>query len=831
MPPSEPGGALLRFLGWAALAWLLASSPAGLDRSGVLAAALLYGAGCLLGLRTGIAAALGGGPALLLAGAGWDAALWWASLVAAGELVLLVERRVTARQAASFGDPPPTAPAGPAARVPTLALSLAALAPPVLTVTAGGGFAVTGGLALAGLYGWLLWTSRRLTRYRRRDLRLAATARLAVAIALAAGPVGEWAVNAWPLPGLALPMLLAFWAAYRAGLAIRAVVVLRAVAGQDRPARARWSVAPFNGYEVLLAQGAFVLCATGVFHRDESLLMWTGLAALTVLAALVACLSALPQQIGGGMFQSDAVLLAVGSPRYRAETIAAWLTDAFLGRPRRPYPFLIRVHGSQIETITAGAASLDTEAGQEQQTFMDSAEQLGQAVTSQVLPRLGEPEAENCRKALNAALGYCTLAYAESLVARGYLQEAADTLLLAADRMEDAGFVNNAVNQRLRAAVLVASELRRPEAARDIVTPLVDAEVLPLLHERARLLLFLLNGVIDGGVDLPDVVTAFEEFARAVGPDDYAVLDMEDQLSTLLTGRLFWRYRAERQRQFEDFLQQIAAKLIAVEGFQTVLASAPLFVPPEIAPLYSVAGWGRLPARRRAERGIKLWADGQYGEAARVLEKMAEKLERDHLYVPLIEWRARLGRALTAIDPPAAYRNLARALEWQDRIRGHVHDPEIRVQRADRAGEISDWLLHLVVRDRGELGYGGDWPDRPKAVAFTLAEGARSRRLLEMLGESVPARPGDLYEAEREAMAAYQAALTSLVTSPGRRTSEAYSRLQASRNRLERHWRELAESGPAGAEYVQLRSGSPLTYDEVRRVVADIARSPRPEEA
>lgn len=106
-------------------------------------------------------------------------------------------------------------------------------------------------------------------------------------------------------------------------------------------------------------------------------------------------------------------------------------------------------------------------------------------------------------------------------------------------------------------------------------------------------------------------------------------------------------------------------------------------------------------------------------------------------------------------------------------------------------------------------------------AGFELAEQARARGMLELLGSVVPPPEGphELVDREQLAEAAYTLALNDLEGSDGEARIQALQRVRTARAELSAHWAEMIEAGGEAGEYAQLRRATPLAYDAARALL------------
>ncbi|MCF1594311.1 CHAT domain-containing protein [Streptomyces muensis] len=243
-----------------------------------------------------------------------------------------------------------------------------------------------------------------------------------------------------------------------------------------------------------------------------------------------------------------------------------------------------------------------------------------------------------------------------------------------------------------------------------------------------------------------------------------------------------------------------------------VSAAPPVTAPAEaggIAPSLMPADG---PAQRLVDRGMERWRRGRHAEAAEDLRTAAELLERNSQQLIAMDVLMELARVQTDVDPSAAFDTLEVALRLQERFRDEVVDERLRLR-------INGWFEVLHTRQIALLATasGAGWPERPAVAAFDLAERARSRLLLEQLGDTADLRadalPTALVRRERDQLAEVRRRRAAMGT-PGERV-RALAAVRAARERLAETWREVAATGAGGAEYAQMRRGDPLRFAEV----------------
>jgi CHAT domain-containing protein len=215
------------------------------------------------------------------------------------------------------------------------------------------------------------------------------------------------------------------------------------------------------------------------------------------------------------------------------------------------------------------------------------------------------------------------------------------------------------------------------------------------------------------------------------------------------------------------------------------------------------------PGRRLTIRGLNQLNAGDAAGAIPVLLDGAERAARDGHLNWVVQAHAGLVDAyLDQADPGAAYRHVRLALRAREQIHERVLDPDDRIDVAGRTSDLYAIGVHLLVIAGDQELTGEDWPMQPYAEALMLVERARSRVFLQMLGEALPlpAEPSvrAFVAAERAAYQAFQEA--------------GPDRVRQARAHLEAAWDELADTD-AGAEYVALRRGDPVSYPEIQQVL------------
>jgi hypothetical protein len=216
---------------------------------------------------------------------------------------------------------------------------------------------------------------------------------------------------------------------------------------------------------------------------------------------------------------------------------------------------------------------------------------------------------------------------------------------------------------------------------------------------------------------------------------------------------------------------------------------------------------------------------GKTRRALAVLEEAARRAERQGHATYILNARfeiaviyARLG------EPGLAWENLAAAIEAHQRIRGLTIDPELRTDVGGLWLDVFDWAIHLLVGAAETTVDGRNvrgLPARPAVVALELSERARSRVLLELLGDRFePGADTGLPLAEEAGIRAELEAAHQRLRDAGPAAREqALAAVRTVAERLDALYDEWQAGGGRAAEYVALRRGQPAGYAEVRRLL------------
>jgi len=670
---------------------------------------------------------------------------------------------------------------------------------------------LTGGLVAVGYAAGHVSTSQ-ITRYRRREVQLGELAQAWFAAVLALGPVGRWVVDTWrDHPWLYRNALLVVL-----GTAVLTIVVVQTatlVATRRRAPVGGAFVSPAGVVETLLGAGVFLFIASGVAHPDPVLLrrLWPYFAIRALLAVRVA---AQPSPMSP-LRRMDATLLFHGTMGFRDGTIRAWLPDAILHRRRPDFALVhtmaqegisaVRGIGEPLAGRVIADASLSMpRLGEEALLWTDDAMRLVEIADRAARESLTARRLANYERGRDLAVAHVWSARANIHHALAFREEAIGDYRKAAEFWDRRHFVNLAVGARLGAAQLLLTRLSRPDEALTELTPHASDRRLTSLQRWRVGQLVAAARYAQAGVLAGDVALASVRRATWWG---WWRLSVETRAAGLVTS-----LRAERALNNAFRVIPHIRRTLALEG--GLITSTRDRRPPAELPVLITAGWGGGSATASMKRALALWRRGRYAEATRAGERAAELIEEDQLYPRAYGVRLALGMGLVEVDPVAAYRNLLRALDLQDQLRGRILDEESRIYVGGSVTAVYEQLVALLAL--GSLPAGADgWPARPRAAAFQLSERARSRVFLESLGGDVPLpaaiEADELVTSERAAFDAFRTA-----------SPDDLDALRSARRELVDCWDRLVEAGGRRAEYARLRRGDPLDYDEVRRLLPGI---------
>ncbi|MFB4283665.1 CHAT domain-containing protein [Nonomuraea sp. MTCD27] len=133
------------------------------------------------------------------------------------------------------------------------------------------------------------------------------------------------------------------------------------------------------------------------------------------------------------------------------------------------------------------------------------------------------------------------------------------------------------------------------------------------------------------------------------------------------------------------------------------------------------------------EAGVKSWMLGGHAEGAGLLRQAADILESEEQPIQAYLLLVDIGLALRRIDARAAYDTLARALDLHQRLRAVTRDSELRLTAGAPAERLVSAMVTLLAEAGARPGEG--WPESRGGTVFQLSEIARSRVLLDLLGE------------------------------------------------------------------------------------------------
>lgn len=218
-------------------------------------------------------------------------------------------------------------------------------------------------------------------------------------------------------------------------------------------------------------------------------------------------------------------------------------------------------------------------------------------------------------------------------------------------------------------------------------------------------------------------------------------------------------------------------------------------------------------AHRLITRGERRWRRGDHVRATADLRAAADLLADNAQLTPAVAVLLELGRAQAERDPRAAHDTFQTALAMRSQFADNLVDEPLRVQVNGWFEDPHSRLIALMTQHQD-----ASWSD---TAAFDLAERARSRLLLELLGDAaepaVRGVPNALAKRERDQRARLRAAAA---RKPGDRTKHL-ALLRAARAELAQTWQAMAEHGGQAAEYAALRRGEPAGFAEITKGLHD----------
>lgn len=398
---------------------------------------------------------------------------------------------------------------------------------------------------------------------------------------------------------------------------------------------------------------------------------------------------------------------------------------------------------------------------------------------------------------------------------QGRLDEALHQQAVAASELTRAGLPNMAALARLECARLLLDLASPDEAVHYIVHVTTDTNIVPWIRKYAFTYYALLLVVDDRRDEAVELWTTND----LENPRESPQAIIEEQISCF--GREIFSYAFAKAG--------VELGLIAI----TELARRIIF--PDQKSVANKKG-------KRAMRYVKLIGgmenpDKVIAELERVdtLPEGKRRQAADRLgkkYVQEIEsagtgvrYSAIMQQASVAISEGRildAYKLLSAALSYIDSDREQAVNPRRR-QNSDLHDLMYSMVINLIISFAGSKGF----PERPYVEALRVSELARSRALLELLAETAQLAPADEI-AELAAQEAYaleqyllqRERLEGDIANPESVVDSASAtQLGLAMEEVAATRAALVSSGSVGAEYVQLRQGNPLHYEELQNLL------------
>ncbi|MGI5499232.1 CHAT domain-containing protein [Lentzea sp. CA-135723] len=664
---------------------------------------------------------------------------------------------------------------------------------------------VAAGLAIAVQVWWFDRLQGSLTRYLGRGSRIGSVLTLGVTLGVAATPVGGLVVAGWrALPG-------ADGLVGGALLVVVNVVVWRLMARatrvQDTGDMAPRKVPALAGLlrDLVLRRGLLVFAAVGLFHPAAD--VFAGVVLLVGLE-LVLCLAGSTSAEMRVLLMTDAAQLIGYDDDGRRQVLGWWLYDSFLARPRRPdYRLVVNLtwlafrssHGRRTPLGALFSSSAEARTGTGALRWIEIAEEAVDLVESEVVPRFPPRHSAHLRREQHRARWDCQVARATLYQYLNWRDHALTAWRAAAAHAEAAGAPNIAGAARGSAAMLLATRLARPhDALQEIESSLKDKRI----ASPVRRVLLMAAAVSQVAMDEQDAARTLLAQARALPMkrSDWRAATAEERGSTI-PGLGGARGRFSRELEYMDMMITAALDGGEVTG-----------EPSDLQP----------PAMILVSRALAVERKGDLARARELLEASVRLAARDgHL-----TWvhNAEIQLAGLADGLEESYRHLRAAIDAVEEMRGRVLDADLRIG-AGAVAAHNVYELALMTLVAGGRSDEEGWPDRPNAEAFDLAERARSRVFLELLGESaaqaVPPELASLARAEDEAAQDFRTAVHAQAGASEVERPAVLEAVRTARARLDEVWGELAASGPAGERYARLRRGVPASVDEIREHLRD----------
>jgi hypothetical protein len=653
---------------------------------------------------------------------------------------------------------------------------------------------LVGGLVSLLMLG-VLAVLRPLSRYSRRDQQLNALLRWAAAALVAAGPIGG-AIVSWWRDHVAPTHREALVAVVLAGLPVL-IAEVYGLLRRRREIRASRREAVLSWAFVLVEQGLFACLAGGVFHPDPAFLRFAGWLALFLvpLEARNLWRSRSPahelRRLDAGRF---------GNIRFgHLDDFGAWVHDAVIARRDRA-PDLALLHTLAAETRLAAAGAPNTGLQMLTRDWSGTGRAARQWLRrTEPLVLSMQDYTDNARPAVARAfdLARADLLTSEAAIARleSRREEEAAAYQAAAELLLRHGLPNLAAERLVDAGLAQLFWLGRPGETLTTLAPVLDDQrVTPTIRRMA--------------------LAAAGAAARVSGDGDRAQ-DLDVRARFTFSGWLdTWHYTRESLAAGLGPASGDTFVAYQQRGYQFMTAWAGRKTPQprqrergeiQYIPTIDTSDWAYGPARTLAERAARQWGFGRYEAAADAYERAAGLLVRDGYEHNALNVRRRLGRGLYSIDPPRAIRNLTAALDLQEQARLEVLDPEVRMHLGGDTEDTYEDLVNLLAAAGPQQ----------STRAFELVEHGRSRSLLELLGDGLPAAGHLSPELAAEERAADER-LRAL--REGRRDITGLQKLRQARDALVAVWDRIA-ADPASAEYATLRRGDPLTFEDVREML------------
>ncbi|GII69477.1 hypothetical protein Sme01_19530 [Sphaerisporangium melleum] len=725
------------------------------------------------------------------------------------------------------------------------------------------------GLLVSGHVTVRMWAARGLLRRQARLRRWGALIVLAAGAALALSPVGGWLAGAWAAAGWATAYGGALLAAAVLGVSVVAGIIrgllgivargpgglLRVLAGAASVPltvllRCAWTpflLAYVTHPDPRLAVPAFTLVVLemaetvnqvvfGALTAQQSDLRMfhapaTGDLMFQVLRSVVAALDGRGEPTLSRLTE----ILDPGVPALRVSGyLGEWLYDGVLSRPRRPDRTLINTLCTEAH-LTAGSDSADTALRR-----VKLAELALGLVEAEVTPRIARRHAARLARYVAIQRTACLWTRAGAYQYLGWEDEVLATWKECARQYAELGFPRMAAQARHTAWSRLLTRHRIDSV--DLDHELLSPDDSPYLR---RIAMLGMAQMLQGRGDVAGARRLAEQAAAVPlgGPREWFA----------------WGWEQSRTMNSLPF-----TVLVGTRGHRNMEKKMRTWLSTRtMAPF---PAWGN-PIRDLVLRADQLAEQGRADEAARLFTEAASRARAAGQIIwemNALTGLSQLARFVGSMD--LARDSLLEALRSAEDLRGRAVHDELRVSAGGSITGLYDLAVWLFAstptgpesaasestgpetaaqeqtgqeqagqeqagqeqagqeqagqEQAGDDDEGGSASASPGVTAWRFAELARSRVLLELLGERLPAPALPEAATERAAYEAYVRLRDRSSPSPTGFSPEEAQALRTARDEWRLACALLAGASGGAAEYAALRLGRPIEFEELRALLS-----------